>query len=59
MRVFNSLKRTGVTTIGDVMDLIEKGETAMLSIRNFGEKSLTELRAKMIEKGFLEDKEVE
>ncbi|NLW71533.1 MAG: DNA-directed RNA polymerase subunit alpha [Chloroflexi bacterium] len=59
VRVFNSLKRTGVTTIGDVMDLIEKGETAMLSIRNFGEKSLTELRAKMIEKGFLEDKEVE
>lgn len=59
VRVFNSLKRTGVTTIGDVIDLIEKGETAMLSIRNFGEKSLTELRAKMIEKGFLEDKEVE
>lgn len=59
VRVFNSLKRTGVTTIGDVIDLIEKGETAMLSIRNFGEKSLTELRAKMIEKGFLEEKEVE
>ncbi len=59
VRVFNSLKRTGVTSIGDVIDLIEKGETAMLSIRNFGEKSLTELKAKMIEKGFLEDKEVE
>lgn len=59
VRVFNSLKRTGVTTIGDVIELIDKGETAMLSIRNFGEKSLTELRAKMIEKGFLEDKELE
>ena len=59
VRVFNSLKRTGVTSIGDVIELLEKGEGAMLSIRNFGEKSLTELKAKMIEKGFLEDKEVE
>ena len=59
VRVFNSLKRTGVTTIGDVIELIDKGENAMLSIRNFGDKSLTELRAKMIEKGFLEDKELE
>lgn len=59
VRVFNSLKRTGVSNIGDVIDLLEKGEGAMLSIRNFGEKSLTELKAKMIEKGFLEDEEVE
>ncbi len=59
VRVFNSLKRTGVTTVGDVLELLDKGENAMLSIRNFGDKSLTELRAKMIEKGFLEEKEVE
>ena len=45
--------------MGDVLELLEKGENAMLSIRNFGDKSLTELRAKMIEKGFLEEKEVE
>jgi DNA-directed RNA polymerase subunit alpha len=59
VRVFNSLKRTGVTTVGDVLELLDKGENAMLAIRNFGDKSLTELRAKMIEKGFLEEKEVE
>jgi DNA-directed RNA polymerase subunit alpha len=55
VRVFNSLKRTGITTVGDVLDLLEKGESAVMSIRNFGEKSLDELRDKMREKGFMRD----
>lgn len=55
VRVFNSLKRTGITTVGDVLDLLEKGDTAVMSIRNFGEKSLDELRIKMVEKGYLKD----
>ena len=55
VRVFNSLKRTGITTVGDVLDLLEKGNEAVMSIRNFGEKSLEELRLKMQEKGFLHD----
>jgi DNA-directed RNA polymerase subunit alpha len=55
VRVFNSLKRTGITTVGDVMELLDKGESAMLSIRNFGEKSLSELVAKMIEKGYMKE----
>jgi len=55
VRVFNSLKRTGITTVGDVLDLLEKGDEAVMSIRNFGEKSLDELRQKMQEKGFLHD----
>jgi len=53
VRVFNSLKRTGITTVGDVLDLLEKGEDAVMSIRNFGEKSLDELVGKMQEKGYL------
>ncbi len=57
VRVFNSLKRTGITTVGDVIDLLEKGDQAIMSIRNFGEKSLTELRQKMTEKGFMSDEE--
>ena len=57
VRVFNSLKRTGITTIGEVTELLDKGDEAVMSIRNFGEKSLTELRQKMIEKGYLEDEE--
>jgi DNA-directed RNA polymerase subunit alpha len=60
VRVFNSLKRTGITNVGDVLELLEKGDEAVMSIRNFGEKSLDELRIKMQEKGFLlEEKETE
>lgn len=55
VRVFNSLKRIGITTVGNVIELLEKGDDAVMSIRNFGEKSLDELRAKMQEKGFLLD----
>lgn len=57
VRVFNSLKRTGITTVGEVLELLEKGDEAVMSIRNFGEKSLHELRQKMQEKGYLEDEE--
>jgi len=60
VRVFNSLKRTGVTTVGDVLELLAKGDDAVMSIRNFGEKSRDELVEKMREKGFLEkEKDVE
>ena len=55
VRVFNSLKRTGIVTVGDVLELLDKGDQAVMSIRNFGEKSLEELRLKMREKGFLKD----
>ena len=57
VRVFNSLKRTGITTVGDVLELLEKGDQAVMSIRNFGEKSLDELRLKMQEKGYLKDEQ--
>jgi DNA-directed RNA polymerase subunit alpha len=59
VRVFNSLKRTGITTIGEVITLMEKGEEAVLSIRNFGDKSFDELRLRMIEKGYLENEDAE
>jgi DNA-directed RNA polymerase subunit alpha len=55
VRVFNSLKRTGITTVGEVLELLEKGDEAVMSIRNFGEKSLEELRQKMHEKGYIQD----
>lgn len=59
VRVFNSLKRTGITTVGDVLDMLNRGPDAMLAIRNFGEKSLDELVDKLKEKGYLpQDAEV-
>jgi len=57
VRVFNSLKRTGITTVGEVLDHLNRGAEAMLAIRNFGEKSLTELQEKLREKGYLKDKD--
>lgn len=58
VRVFNSLKRTGITTVADVLELLDKGEEAILAIRNFGEKSLVELTEKLVEKGFLDEEEI-
>ncbi|MBN1313254.1 MAG: DNA-directed RNA polymerase subunit alpha [Anaerolineae bacterium] len=53
VRVFNSLKRTGITTIGEVLEMLDKGEDAMLAIRNFGDKSLEELVVRLREKGYM------
>jgi len=53
VRVFNSLKRTGITTVGEVLDMLDRGTDAMLAIRNFGEKSLVELEERLKEKGHL------
>jgi DNA-directed RNA polymerase subunit alpha len=39
------------------MDMLAKGEDTMLAIRNFGDKSLDELRDKLREKGYLKDGE--
>ena len=54
VRVFNSLKRTGITSVGEVLDHLSRGDEAMMAIRNFGDKSLAELREKMIERGYVE-----
>ena len=59
VRVFNSLKRTGITTVGEVIEMLDKGEDAMLAIRNFGDKSLEELVQRLREKSyFAADEEI-
>ena len=55
VRVFNSLKRTGITNVGEVLEMLGRGEEAMLTIRNFGQKSMSELREKLIAKNFLKE----
>lgn len=52
VRVFNSLKRTGITKVGELLEMLERGEETMLAIRNFGEKSLDELKEQLESKGF-------
>ncbi len=57
VRVFNSLKRTGITKVGEMLEMLDRGEETMLAIRNFGEKSLDELKQQLRLKGFLHDRE--
>lgn len=53
VRVYNSLKRTGISTIGDLLDMMEKNGGNLMSLRNFGEKSMTELKEKLRGRGLL------
>ena len=53
VRAYNCLKRAGVTKVGEVLERLEKGEEEILAVRNFGRKSLDELRESLVEKGFM------
>ncbi len=55
VRVFNSLRRTGITSVGEVLEMLALGEDTLLTIRNFGQKSLDELKERLQEKDFLEE----
>jgi len=54
VRVFNSLRRAGITSVGEVLEMLTLGDDTLLTIRNFGDKSLTELRLRLQEHGYLE-----
>ena len=47
-RTLNCLKRAHITKVGEVLEM---PDDELLKIRNFGEKSLTELRGKLTERG--------
>jgi DNA-directed RNA polymerase subunit alpha len=51
MRAYNCLRRSGLITIGQVL---EKSEEELLALRNFGRKSYDELRDKLDEMGILD-----
>jgi hypothetical protein len=55
VKTWSALKRVGIDTVEDVLDLLEKGEKSVMSIRNFGEKSINELRDKIREEDFTKD----
>jgi DNA-directed RNA polymerase subunit alpha len=48
VRSYNCLKREGVTTVGQ---LVERTEEDLLDIRNFGQKSIEEVKQKLSELG--------
>lgn len=49
-RTLNCLKRAHINRVGEIL---EKDRSELLKIRNFGEKSLDELYARLDERGFL------
>ena len=48
VRSYNCLKREGVNTVGD---LVQKSEAELMDIRNFGQKSIDEVKAKLEDLG--------
>jgi DNA-directed RNA polymerase subunit alpha len=56
VRAYNCLKRSGLMTVGQVL---EKSEEELLTLRNFGQKSYDELKAKLVELDYLAPGEME
>jgi DNA-directed RNA polymerase subunit alpha len=48
VRSYNCLKREGINSVGD---LVQKSESELMDIRNFGQKSIDEVKAKLEELG--------
>jgi DNA-directed RNA polymerase subunit alpha len=48
VRSYNCLKREGINTVGE---LVQKSEAELMDIRNFGQKSIDEVKAKLDELG--------
>lgn len=51
VRAYNCLKRAGITKVGQVLQMTEDD---LLGVRNFGRKSLDELRERLAARGLLE-----
>lgn len=54
VRAYNCLKRAGIVKVGEIIERLECGPEELLSIRNFGQKSLNELMDQLKTKGFLD-----
>jgi DNA-directed RNA polymerase subunit alpha len=52
VRAFNCLKRAGIANVGEILEKLERDESELLAIRNFGQKSLDELKEKLAAKSF-------
>jgi DNA-directed RNA polymerase subunit alpha len=55
VRAFNCLKANEIQTVGQ---LLQKREEELLALRNFGRKSLDEIKEKLVEKQFIKPEEM-
>jgi len=54
VRAYNCLKRSGINRVGEVLAM---SEDQLMAVRNFGRKSLVELRQRLAEMGFITPEE--
>lgn len=54
VRAYNCLKRASITRVGEILEKLKKGKEELLTIRNFGQKSLDELMERLEAKGYLD-----
>ncbi|MDO8689322.1 MAG: DNA-directed RNA polymerase subunit alpha [Dehalococcoidia bacterium] len=50
VRAYNCLKRSGITKIGQILEMSDE---ELLAVRNFGQKSLDELKERLAQRGFV------
>ena len=52
-RATDALVKANITKVGQVMELLEKGETGILAIDGFGRKSLADLKKRLRQFGYV------
>jgi len=61
-RVYSSLNQAGIARVEEILEKLAEGDQEILAIKNFGPKSLAELKERLQAKGFIpvqEEEEVE
>ena len=53
-RATNALQEAGVTIVGDVMDLYEQGEEALLALSGIGQKALIDIKRFLRAEGLID-----
>jgi large subunit ribosomal protein L31 len=53
-RATNALNESGITTVGDVMVLLEKGDDALLALPGIGQKALIDIKRYLRNEGLID-----
>jgi DNA-directed RNA polymerase subunit alpha len=56
VRAYNCLKANDIFKVGD---LLKMSEAELMGLRNFGRKSLDEIKEKLVAKGFVSPEQLE